>query len=127
MNARNARGSLTINDIVEATDEMPEFVLESIQDIIDNPAMDIPDTDFVSVGKIKRLQELQSYYGNQYPYLVGLWGALRVAARRTEDRRIAMRDYLEKACSACKQKYEAASRILTGDQVASEEMGERKW
>jgi hypothetical protein len=126
MIARENRGFLTINNVVEVSDEAPEMVLELVQAIIDEPEYDVPE-EAVSPEHIHRLQMLQSYYGNQYPYLVGLWGALRFAAGRTDAHKIAMRDYLEKAASACKLKFETASRLLTGFQEINREQGERKF
>jgi hypothetical protein len=124
--ARNLRGGLTINTVVSACLEDFELVIEEVQSIIDDPQLDIPD-EAASAENVRKLQHLQSYYSNQYPYLVGLWGALRHAADRSTPGLIAARDYLEKAASACKQKYEAASRLLTGYQTMMEEYGERRW
>jgi hypothetical protein len=125
MNARSLRGILTTNNIAEAVDDDPGAVIELIQDIIDNPDYDIPDAE-VSSENVIRLMELQSYYTNQYPYLVGLWGSLRYQTERTDNVRVALRDHLEKAVSACSKKYEAASRMLTGIQVVQNESRESR-
>lgn len=120
MTARELRGGLTTMNIVETTLDAPELVLELIQDIIDSPDFDIPD-EAVTRQNIEKLQRRYAYYGNQYPYLVGLWGALRYAALNKNGKLMAMRDYLEKAVSACSKKYDTASRMLTGYQIISEE------
>lgn len=105
---------LTLQNIVAAADRDAEGIVDVIQDIIDDPAYDVPKRA-VTKEDVARLQELYAYYTNWYPTLIGFWGKMRIAAER-QARRIAVRDYLEKAASSCKQKYEAASRVLTAYQ-----------
>lgn len=121
MHARSLRGGLTVANIVDAVEESHDLVLEAVQYIIDCPEYDIPD-EAVSEQNVVLLQRLQAYYGNQYPFLVGLWGAMRVAYKQQKSNlRMAMCDYLERAVSACSKKYDAASRILTGYQIIADE------
>lgn len=120
MNARKHRGSLTVNNVAEMAEEAPELVIEFVQDIIDTPEMDIPD-EAATIEDILKLQRLQAYYGNQEPYLIGLWGALRYAANAKNKKLIAMRDYLSRAISGCSKKYDAASRLLTGYEAMKDE------
>lgn len=120
MKSREHRGNLTVGNIVEATLQNADLVIDLVQDIIDSPGMDLPD-EAITQGNVEQLARRYAYYGNQYPYLVGLWGALRYAALGKDGKLMAMRDYLEKAVSACSKKYDAASRMLTGYQVISEE------
>lgn len=125
MTARERRGVLSIYNVVEITDESPEFVIEEVQSIIDEATLDLPD-EGPSSENILLLIKLQAYYSNQYSYLVGLFGTMRIAASRETPHRTAMRDYLEKAASACGKKYEGASRILTDYQtIRNENRGPR--
>lgn len=100
--------ALNIHNVAE-TDAM--LVVEEVQSILDNDEFEIP-SEVVSVENILYTQRLQAYYANQGGYLMGLWGALRVQAKKDSDL-IALRDFLEAAVSTCKRKYEAASRQLT--------------
>jgi hypothetical protein len=121
MKARNHRGGLTAGNVVTLTIEDADLVMDFVQDIIDNPEWDLPD-EAVTRQNTAHLQRLYAYYGNQYPYLVGLWGRLSDACANGKNAKLmAMRNYLEKATSACHKKYEAASRMLTSYQVISEE------
>ena len=116
-----------MNNIVEVCNESPEMILDEIQSIIDSSDWDLPD-EAATPSNVRRLQELQTYYSTQYAYLVGLWGAMKTATTRTDAPKIAIRDYLEKAVSACSKKYDAASRLLTGYQtIANEARGARTW
>lgn len=103
---------LNINNIVEACDVTADIVIEYVQDIIDDPDLDLPD-EAVTPENIRLCQRLQSYYCNQHSYVMGLWGMMRAHAG-TDKNRIAMRDYLEGALSSLKRKYDGASRLLTG-------------
>lgn len=125
MSARSSRGLLTINNISEVAEDSPDYVLDEIQSIIDGADLDLPD-EVASSDNVRVLMHRQAYYGNQYPYLVGLWGAMKTATPRTNARGIAIRDYLEKAASACKLKFESSSRILTGYQEINRDTSQRR-
>lgn len=127
MTARDLRGILTIDNIVEACDEMPHAVFTEMQSIVDADGLDLPD-EVASVDNIIKLQALQAYYANQYPYIVGLWGVMKNAASgQRASNRTAMKDYLEKIASACSKKYDGASRLLTGYQETMKEPKARVW
>lgn len=125
MTARELRGTLTINNVLEMSDEYPLLVLEEIQSLIDAPELDLPD-EAASIANVKLLMHLQSYFGTQYAYLTGLWGVLRLESGK-DSKRIAMRDYLDGSRSACSKAYEAASRMLTSFQTVQKEMPGRSW
>ena len=107
-------------NVVEVCDENYEMLIEQVQDVIDSPDMDLPE-EATSPEDVMQLQRAQAYYSEMGPYLVGLWGAMRFAARRNEPLRVAGRDYLEKCVSSCGRKYDAASRLLTGYQALQNE------
>ncbi|GAC1335203.1 MAG: hypothetical protein NVSMB14_02530 [Isosphaeraceae bacterium] len=122
---RENRRDLTASNIVEACDDNPEFVFDTIQGLIDVPEFDIPDEE-ASIANVIRVTRLTAYYANAYPYLINLWGVMRLAAAESKSpNRMAMRDYLEKAASACKLKYEGASRVMTGYDTVMNEPGPR--
>jgi len=124
--ARNVRGLLTIQNIVEACDDAPDAVFEEMEALVDGSDWDLP-LEVLTVDDVRYLLTLQAYYGQQYPYLCNLWGRLRyeTRGRSSNPALVAMRDYLEKVASACKQKYETASRLLTSYQELMKEMGQR--
>lgn len=110
---------LTLDTILDRADEDPDYIIDELSNIIDNPKMEIP-ASFTKVQDVLIGQELQSYYIGMYGFLISLWGCVRVNAGK-DSNRIAVRDFLEKAASVCKLKYEAASRGLTGFQLLQEE------
>lgn len=120
MNSRQYRGILTINNIVQAVDESPEFVIGELENLIDNPDLDIPDA-ILDQKTLLKTETLLSYYANTYSYLILLWGKVRVCTDRKETQRVAMRDVLESVASACKFRYEGASRLLTSFQTIKED------
>jgi hypothetical protein len=119
MNARSARGLITTNNVVAYVDHTFDMLLDEVQFLIDDEQQDIPDSG-PSKENVARLIRLLAFYGSTYSYLIGLWGALRFAAG-SDKKRIAGRDYLEKAVSGCKSKYETTSRILTSYQILMED------
>ncbi len=119
MNARSVRGLLNTNNVVSYVDKAFPVLLDEIQFLIDDEQQDIPDSG-PSKENIAKLIRLLAFYGSTYSYLIGLWGAVRYAAG-TDKLRIAGRDYLEKAVSGCKSKYETTSRILTAYQTLMED------
>lgn len=106
--------ALNIFNVVDTALTEPITVVEEVQRIIDSDEYEIP-SEVISAENVLRVQALTAYYSNNHSYLLGLWGALRVSAKTNRDL-IAMRDYIEGACSSCKQKYESASRQLTAYQ-----------
>lgn len=115
---------LNLNNVVDAAKTEPITIIEEVQRIIDNDEHDIPG-EVISRQSILDAQRLQAYYANNHSYLVGLWGALRLAAG-TDKQLIAMRDYLEAATSSCKKKYEASSRVVTGYEIIQRDAGMRE-
>lgn len=118
---------LNINNVVSTAKESPDSIIEEVQAILDDGQHEIP-TEVVSSENIIRCQQLMAYYVNEHSYLLGLWGALRAAAKTDRDL-IAVRDYLEEAKSAAKLKHEAASRQITAYQEITKDanMRERKF
>jgi len=114
MNARSARGLVTVNNVLEYVDGAFDVLLDEVQYILDDENVDLPTTG-ASHENIKKLIFLLGYYGNQRSYLLGLWGKLRYYAG-TEKPRIAARDFLDSAYTTAKDKYEASSRLLTAYQ-----------
>jgi hypothetical protein len=115
MNARQTRGLLGVNNVLEYADTCSEALLDEIQGIIDNPDMDIPD-EVPSKQNIERIIKLLAYYSNQHSFLVTLWGRLRLESDRKDTHRIAARDFLELAISSCGKRYECVSRLITAYQ-----------
>jgi hypothetical protein len=113
--------ALNLYNIVQTAKDEPITIVEEVQRIIDNDENDVPG-EVISRENILRSQKLQAYYSNHHSYLVGLWGAMRVAAG-TDKQLIAVRDYLEVAVSSCKLKYQAASRVLTGYETIQNDSG----
>ncbi len=112
--------TITVNNVIEIADSKPMDIIQGIQKIIDDANYDIP-TEVITREAIIACQVLQSYYANQHAYLIGIWGVLRVFAG-TDKRRIAIRDYLSEAASACKLRYAAASRQLSALSVLQSDM-----
>jgi len=104
-----------MNNVLEYADSCSIALLDEIQDIIDNPSMDIPD-EVPSKENINRIIKLLAYYSNQHSFLVTLWGRLRLESDRKESHRIAARDFIEVAVSSCGKRYECVSRLLTAYQ-----------
>jgi hypothetical protein len=119
MNARSARGLVNTNNVLSYVDNAFPALLDEIQYLIDDEQQDIPDSG-PSKENVAKLIRLLAFYGSTYSYLIGLWGAVRYSAG-TDKIRIAARDYLEKAASGCKSKYETCSRVLTAYQTIMED------
>ncbi len=109
---------LHIGNIITEVDRAVEEVVDIIQEVIDDPANDIPGK-VVTHADVALVQQLMAYYGNWYPTIVGLWAKVRVKAG-TDKNRIAARDVLEEQAQACYRKYQAASRALTNFQEANQ-------
>lgn len=113
MRTRDAIG-LTSATVVSEADRDAESVVDTVQEIIDDEDFDVPAI-CVTGEDVARVQELMGYYGNWYATILGLWAKVRIKAG-SDKNRIAVRDVLEKQASACKFKYDAASRALTAYQ-----------
>lgn len=111
---------VTTNNVLQYVDTAFEILLDEVQYLIDAEDFDIPNTG-PSKENVNRLIQLLAFYGSNYTYLIGLWGAVRYGSERSQSHRIAARDYLECAVSGCKKKYEAVSRILTAYQTLQDE------
>ncbi len=121
MNARQARGLVNTNNVLDYVDNSESFgiLLDELQYILDDESLDLPN-EGPSGENIKKLLKLIAYFATQRSYFLGLWGVLRYNAG-TNKVRIAARDYTEACYTTSKDKYEATSRMLTAYQSLREE------
>jgi hypothetical protein len=110
---------ITIDNVLDISRNNPTDIVQAVAEIIDSPEYAIP-TEVTGKAGVRETLRLSAYYAGIYPYLINLWGVVRIHAGR-DAQLIAVRDYLEKAASAAKLKWQAASRGLTGFQTLQEE------
>ena len=113
------RSTLNVNNVMNMIDMNPNFVINEINDALNDPVFE-PH----GIGHGYNLQTVSyelGYWAELNAYLVGLWGRVKHDTQRTQQSRMAIRDFLYEAAQAARKNWDCASRVQSSYELIAED------